>query len=150
MSNQTQEVNKELVSKVTINDDGKLVIDNDVIKAHIEAKGASLEEVKKIQGIVNDVTIEVAEAMGHAAVDALVAKKDLSAIDGIFTVGNAKTDMRVRREKEVPISVADRSLGNKKVFGFTELTTTNAIVDAHRSSARKRIQGYATTKLGGK
>ena len=105
MSNQTQEVNKDLIAKVTINDDGKLVIDNDVIKSQIESKGTSLEEVRKIQGIVNDVTIEVAEAMGHAAVDALAAKKDLQSIDCSFSVGNAKTDMRIRRYKEVPVSV---------------------------------------------
>lgn len=144
MSNQ-----KDLIAKVTINDDGKLTIDNDVIKAHIESKGTSIEEVIKIQGIVNDVTITLAEAMGVCAVDA-IAEKDLQSIDGSFSVGNAKTDMRIRREKEVPISVADRSLGNKKVFGFTEMSTTNTIVDSHRSGVRKRIQGYATTKLGGK
>lgn len=152
MSNNTIELTKELettISKVIVDADGKLTIDQDIVNEIVESKGGNIEEIKKVQALVSDVTITLAEAMGKVAVDRLAESTDLKMVEGTFSVGNAKTDIRVRREKEVAVSVADRSQGTKTTYGFTEIHTSNAIVDAHRTNARKRIQGYATAKLGG-
>lgn len=140
--------NEDLLKAVAVGEDGKLTIADEAIVKAIEAHGSSLEAIKEAQKVINGVTVDVVAAMGKVAVDTLAAKKDLEQVEGGFAVGRASTSLRVNRSKELPLSFTDRSKGTKTVHGYTEVTTTNGLVDSQRTNVRKSIQGYATTKLG--
>lgn len=141
------ETKEELVAGVTVSDEGKVTISEEVVAKHIESYGTTLDAVKTSQEVVSKVVLDIAAAMGKTAVDHLAKDEKAEKVAGEFNVGHQTNNLVVHRSHEVPVSAVDRSKGTRTVHGYTEVNSKTYQVKAHRDSLRKSIAGYASTKL---
>lgn len=139
--------NEELVKVLSVVD-GEVVISDEVVKDHLKsAYDVELDDVKKMQDVINNVANDFVGAAGKIAVDHMAANKEVVSVGGLFKVGKQSTKFTVKRTHDVRVSPKDPSQGTRTVHGYVEASTSSGVSPTSRRNIRKEVSGYAEVKL---